>query len=66
MNKLHFVLVQGMAFDSLVGAGYPTLFSSLVQEKVVSRDIFSMCMGPSGGMLTLGGIGNYHGSHTLR
>ena len=55
-----------MAFDSLVGAGYPTLFSSLVQEKVVSRDIFSMCMGPSGGMLTLGGIGNYHGSHTLR
>ena len=50
--------MMGLAYESLTGAHYPPLVDALSQAGQIAN-IFSLCLQPLGGVLTLGGIGSF-------
>ncbi len=51
----------GLAYPALNTEQVPTLFDAFIaQSQPPARDVFALCLGPSTGILTLGGVGSSH------
>ena len=52
----------GLAFEPLTAAGYPPLLDALLPAGGLA-DAFAVCLTPSGGALTLGGVDPRFAAH---